>query len=309
MNTLLPSQPALSALRSHAPLSLRGRATTVGEVFEQLHAALQTFYTGAGGPLEAVVGDGNALPDGSLVAGIVIHTTGPAVNDFGACPILKALEEDKMVSGLVMKNVNIHDLAVEVRQVTRLMLDKNQVMGPAGDVFDWRMNTDSEDVYIGTLLSDAQIAVGAFKKYLKAQTGLDEAALGWYFGGVHIPDSIIDWAAGEQPWTGGGEFLCNGDSMSHINKGAVGLFLNYLADGQFENVQVSKIHNNGTVDASTERCVKAGYRGGDVRGVAVVNSPDVKLASLSGITVVEDSLTTAQHLTGGDIHTIDIFST
>ena len=83
-----------------------------------------------------MAGPGGALPDGSLVSGIIIHTTGPAVKDFGACPIAKAIEASKMVSGLTLRRVRVHDLALNVLQVTRLVLDGNQVMKPAADVFD-----------------------------------------------------------------------------------------------------------------------------------------------------------------------------
>jgi len=222
-----------------------------------LHDALRVYHATDDGPLRDIVGHGTALPDGSAVYGVVIHTTGPAVADFGACPILKARAEKKMVSGVSMANVNIHDLQVDVLQVTRLMVDGTQVMGPAGDVFDWRMNTDAEDKYVGNLLSDAQLAVGAYKKYLHEQVGVDLAALKWYFGAVHIPDSILSWAASGHPWSGTREFKCNGDSMSHINKGAVGLFLGYLQyeSCKFKNVSISGLSNLGKVDSSDKRCV------------------------------------------------------
>lgn len=285
MNTLLPTQPHLSDLRDIAKVSLGGREEeTVGEVFKRLHDALQVFFASRSGPLQPIVGDGMALPDGSAVYGIVIHTTGPAVKDFGACPLFKAQAASKMVSGLSLKHVSVHDLALDVDQVTRLIFEGNQVMGPAGDVFDWRISTDSDDRYIGNILSDAQLTVGAFKKFLQAHEGLDQddlAALGWYFGAVHIPDSILTWAGSGEAWSGPRDFSCDGDAMSHANKGAVGLFLSYLLDGTFENVTVSNLSNLGKVDTSSERCVKVGYRGGDTRGVAIVNSPMVTPEGIS----------------------------
>jgi len=285
MNTLLPTQPHISDLRAVAKVSLGGREEeTVEKIFKKLHDALQEFFVGKGGPLKPLFGDGEALPDGSAVYGIVIHTTGPAVQDFGACPLFKAQATNKMVSGLSLKNVNVHDLALDVDQVTRLIVGGKQVMGPAGDVLDWRMSTDPTDRYTGNILSDAQLTVGAFHKFLQAHENLDEddlAALGWYFGAVHVPDSILAWAGSGEAWSGWPDFSCDGDAMSHANKGAVGLFLSYLSDGTFENVTVANVYNAGKVDTSSERCVKAGYRGGDTRGVAIVNSPGVTADGIS----------------------------
>lgn len=302
MNTLLPTQPHLAVFRDLAKVTLRGKEETVADVFRKLHDALQTFHSSNSGPLAAVVGSGTALPDGSAVYGVVVHKTGPAVNDFGACPFLKAESEGGMVSGLTMKNVEIHDLAVDVFQATRLILDGKQVMGPGGDIFDWRMNTDAEDRYVGNLLSDAQLAVGALKKSLLA-ADVDPGALAWYFGGLHMPDSILAWAAGNDAWAGTRDFKCNGDSMSHHNKGAVGLFLNHLTDGTFENVKVSSLSNSGKVGASTERCTEDNYKGRDTRGVAVVNSPALET---TGITVDTGSLAAGP---GGAVHDFDVIHT
>jgi len=311
MNTLLPTRPRILELKDEAMITLRGQRQTVGDVFRKLHHALQDFYAGEPSDLDQVAGKGGSLPDGSLVSGIVVHTTGPAVADFGACPMAKVIENNKMVSGLALKRVQVHDLALDGLQVTRLMLDGNQVMGPAGDVFDWRMNTDKNDRYIGNLLSDAQIAVGVFKKFLQGRkqvANLDDAALKWYFGGVHMPDKVIQWAEGRQRWSGGGEFRCDGDSMSHINKGATGLFISYLQDGvDIEKVQISNIVNEGGVDALHSRCVKDNYQGGDVRGVALVNSPAFR--SMPVETLFDITRSGLRAVRGGTVIPIDRINT
>lgn len=305
MNTLLPTQPHLSALRNDATVKIRGEEHSIGEVFERLHTHLFTFLTSGTGPMRAVAGDGQALPDGSAVYGIVIHTTGPAAGDFGACPLWKALKQQRMVTGVSMKNINVHDLAVDVDQITRLIVDGTQVMGPAGDVFDWRRNTDSGDRYVGNPLSDAQLAVGAFNRFLKGRSDVDKGALKWYFGAVNIPESVLEWAGRKDvAWAGDGKFKCNGDAMTHENKGAVGLSLSYLADATFENVQVSRLSNVGVVDASSARCVKKNYLGADTRGVALVNSPGVQT---TGITVDAGSLS-AQGPTG-TVKATDVMTT
>jgi len=304
MNTLLPTSPHISVLREQAKVTIRGEEKTVKDVFKELHDALQTFFASTTGPLLPLVGDGTALPDGSAVYGIVIHTTGPAAGDFGSCPFLQATAQDRMVHGVSLKNVQVKDLGVHVDQITRLKLEGNQVMGPAGDVFNWRVLTDSEDRYVGDLIGDAQLSVGAFKKFLVNTPGVDQGALAWYFGGVHMPDDILTWASvKDAKWTGGRDFLCNGDAMSHANKGAVGLFLSNLNDGKFEGVTVSNIANTGGVDASGARCTQDGYKGADSRGLALVNSPAVET---TGISVNAATITAAS---GGAVHDIQKWST
>merc|ERR1719482_1740903 len=100
--------------------------------------------------------DVTGLPDGSAVYGIVIHKTGPAAGDFGACDLKTAQAGDLMVTGTSIKNVQITDLKVTVRQITRILLGGKQVMGPAGDVFDYDKVIDDQEQYLGTILSDAQ---------------------------------------------------------------------------------------------------------------------------------------------------------
>merc|ERR1719247_931486 len=105
-----------------------------------------------------------------------------------------------MITSTVIKNVEITDLEVDVRQITRIIEGK-QVMGPAGDVFDVERTFSDDDHYVGTALSDAQIAIGAFKKYLSENTEVTDAELLYFFGATNIPDDIFTWAAaGNTAW-------------------------------------------------------------------------------------------------------------
>merc|ERR1719197_2270937 len=88
------------------------------------------------------------LPDGSAVYGINLHKTGPAAGDFGSCELPTAQAGGLMIKDTVIKNVEITDLSVDVRQITRI-IEGNQVMGPAGDVFDVDQTFSDENHYSG----------------------------------------------------------------------------------------------------------------------------------------------------------------
>jgi len=304
MNTLMPARPELAVERNNAKVTIRDKEYTVNEVFTTLHKELNTYYNSNGGKLKPVFGDGNQLPDGSAVYGLLLHTTGPAVADFGACPQTKAEEAGAMVSDVTIENVNIDDLQVDVFQQTRLILDGQQVMGPAGDVFDWGNIVDGTGAYVGTLLSDAQLAVGAFKKHL-AGLNIDANELFYFFGATHMPDEVLHWASVKGRKWAGGAFKCDGDAMSHANKGAVGLFLSHVSSiGDVKDIKVSGVVNTGQVDADAKTCVQDGYKGADARGVALINSPGINVEQMRGDDVTVDSLTAGKGGKAIDFDTI-----
>merc|ERR1712205_98229 len=145
-------------------VTIKGEEKSVHDVFMKLHGALHTFYETHGGefltvfrPTDKIAMKG--FPDGSAQYGIVIHKTGPAAGDFGSCTLDDAQKGDAMIKDVNINNVTISDMAIDVFQETRLLalMDDGklkQVMGPAGDVFDWQKVTNTEGHYAPNLLSD-----------------------------------------------------------------------------------------------------------------------------------------------------------
>jgi len=304
MNTLLPMNPDLNAHRYNAKVTLRGEERTVNEVLMKLHNDLRLFYKNVGDAktIDYMYGQNagkNAknlgLPDGSAVYGIIIHKTGPAAGDFASCRLEDAEKGGLQVENIHISDVQINDLALDVHQMTRLLVQGNQVMGPAGDVFDFETVTDDQDRYVGNPLSDAELAIGAFKAYAVEQgTATDQVT--YFFGGTHVPQSVLNWAADNskswefQPKTSSYDyddsFSCFGDAMSHANKGAIGLFLNHIDSGTFSKITVSGIRNEGKIDADPSKCVQTPYAGLDARGVLTVNSPKLSQDALKAAVTV-----------------------
>ena len=106
-------------------------------------------------------------------------------------------------------------------------------MGPAGDVFDYVKASNQDGTYMSNCLTDAQL--------LAAKYELNHR--------VHIPKPIQDWAAG-----GNGDIkkviadngyyvLSNRDSMNHVMKGNIGLFVQQAYRMVATNITIKNICN------------------------------------------------------------------
>jgi hypothetical protein len=285
MQSLLPGHPFLYNASKSLPVVLRGEQLFVDTVLSRFHSALQQYLIDGTGELSRVFGAGTDLPDGSAVYGIVLHKRGVAIHDFGACGAFDTFNSSEHSSDVVLQRVNIHDLHLLPKQWTRTVLDDQQVMGPAGDVFQLTKSlADDGKSYRGDLLMDAQLAVGALKHHAILQNvSADETA--YYLGAVHIPQTLLEWATGseaegsatdfvEQLKTNG-NFECFGDAMSHVNKGVVGLRMAHVYNAKLQNLTIANLVNEGKIDADASFCIDADYGGLDVFGAVFENSQDV----------------------------------
>eukprot|EP00415_Alexandrium_ostenfeldii_P000085 UN0085 len=73
---------------------------------------------------------------------------------------------------------------------------------------------------------------------------------------------------------GSERFVCNGDSMSHSNKGVVAMRLGFQEMVSITNVTISDLSNMG-VPNGAPYCVIEGYKGTDVRGISFAHMADM----------------------------------
>jgi len=287
MNTLLLAKPDYYQKRKETSLTLRGRVTTVDEIFAEVRQAVENYQPSEGEPLARFLGP-KVPPDGGSIYGIVLHHRGPAVMDFGACPRQKLDDEELFEDNITFKDVTIHDLSLKAEQWTRLIMplkpgdpDWGQVMGPAGDVFRFMKTKNNADQYTGNILSDAQVAVGVFKSALSVAGETDEA-LAWYFGAAWMPEPVIAWAAGNKSWVKEqSTYGCSGDAMSHVNKGTMGIRLEAQRNVNLINVKVNSLSNTGADDADSNFCTQETYQGKDVYGAVFTNCLNVDHTGLT----------------------------
>jgi hypothetical protein len=110
-----------------------------------------------------------------------------------------------------------------------------------------------------------------------------------YFGAAYIPDEILDWAAGTTSLTPYNDFVkaCQGDAMSHHNKGVVGVYLAYQEAPRLSRVKVNNMENHGGPPENTAICNPNTpdhiYKGNDVRAMAMVNTLTLSEEEISGL--------------------------
>lgn len=292
----------LADLFLRTTFKLRGDSSANAKtLFEKLDTDVETFLTSGSGDLASLLSKpaeggnsqnggeaafpagGAALPDGSAIYGIVIHKAGPSVSDFGAHP--DDAEPATLVTNLDIKKVVIKDLKVRVESWFSFNHPKNptgdetakQVQGPAGAVFRAHHIKDDSGNYVGNSIADAQIAVQ--RVLLQADVETNEtmrARAAQYYDAAYIPDDVLTWTNRSQTTLDYSKFSinCNGDAMSHANKGIVGLRLEFVQDPKVEHVWIGTLENFGAAlaDPPGATCADVDgttYKGNDVRGLSV----------------------------------------
>jgi len=141
------------------------------------------------------------------------------------------------------------------------------------------------------------------------------AQLGFMLGRSNIPKEIIDWAKEEGAIKkerhsatdyrlGKGfrmQVLCNGDTMHHVNKGCIGLFIQSVDGLMLDNVIISGVKNTGykgeeragaylgSIDGGHRSQGNiVGYSGADARGIYVGACSNVELKDAKVFSVTAD---------------------
>jgi len=257
------------------------------------------------------------LPDGSALYGILLHKSGVAIHEFGACALsdMAQLDSDPL-EGFEIKDVVIKDLYLKSDEVVKMIVANKTVLGPAGDVVQVMRVMDSHQNYKGTALSDAQRRM--MENRMKAQAdGMSEDDQFLRYGSTYIPPKLLDWMHGRERFSkaiAGATWECGGDSMSHVNKGVVALRVEFVNDVKLENISVSGLHNYGLRSPAKHMCINkkkkkkkkqsgARYGGGDVWVLAASDSDDrlaINAFGKKNITFDESSLFSAS----GKVHMV-----
>ena len=205
------------------------------------------------------------IPDGNIY-GFLIHPPGVAVND------LVTEQEIDWSRNVYLNRTRLENIKCDVHEIIALSGKdgKGAQNDVAGAVLQIDKITDEEGKYKGTVLSDLQIAL--------AEIGLQ---LGVSLGKSNITADVIIWANNgtniQTLLDMGYKYKCNGDSMFHVNKGAIG----YRFDG-VDNLTVVKCSvknlvnegrlGNAVLDGkyvrSHDNQTREGYCGSDTTGIS-----------------------------------------
>ncbi len=195
--------------------------------------------------------------------GMVFNTKGIAIKGF------KDMRKDNKCgnSNIILRNVTIKNIESKGTEIKVLSDESTSdsggygsggFVGPAGDVFDYTKASDENGFYKSNCLSDAQL--------LAAKYSLNKR--------VNIPEPMREWAANgttniEDIITDNDYYvLCNRDSMNHVMKGNIGLFVQQAYRFVGDNI---KIHNVCNTSISKNNDPASSY------GILFSGSEDVLL--------------------------------
>jgi len=282
-----PFLKQIIAAQPTAALEFAGGTKTGEQILNSLVAEMNTV-------LDAVKAD-QPVPDGIFKNssglydgggyGIVINSRGVVVNGFKTSRVGAVGNED-----IIIHNVQIENMETGQGEIIGISNanDPNHEpsayggkvqVGPVGSVFQVLV-ASTAGAYTGNVVSDAKLFVAKFSPWS---------------GTVNITDPIIDWALSgaddlEQVLLDNNYyFVSGGDSMAHVMKGIIGLFVSAGKDIKCFDMQIRNIKNASLPGAdSTEKTaskaaivpLKTEYNGGASRGIAIVGSEQVYMKNM-----------------------------
>lgn len=252
-------------VRSGAPTTFRGRSPR--EIRDALRDAVLAVHEDlvvdrhlVGGrpridaaehPAEAALFDNpRGLVDGNSYS-FLVNELGVAVNGFPRGPT----EPSRNV---VLQDVHVDGQHGFVNEIVTLARDGTAVTDPVGAVLQL-LNRDAEgrpvtldeaERYRGNAVADAQLLVA------KAAANGDFAGSHLDLTRLSITQEVVAWAESDAPLStladGPGDWLCNGDSMFHVNKGVIGFKMDAARNVVLANTTVRDLVNHGR--EGSERC-------------------------------------------------------
>ena len=282
-----PFLKQIIAAQPTAALEFAGGTKTGEQILNNLVVEMNTVLDAvkANQPVpDGIFKNSSGLYDGGGY-GIVINSRGVVVNGFKTSRVGAVGNED-----IIIHNVQIENMETGQGEIIGISNanDPNHdpsayggkvQVGPVGSVFQVLV-ASTAGAYVGNVVSDAKLFVAKFSPGS---------------GTVNITDPIIDWALSgaddlEQVLLDNNYyFVSGGDSMAHVMKGIIGLFVSAGKDVKCFDMQIRNIKNASLPGAdSTEKTaskaavvpLKTEYNGGASRGIAIVGSEQVFMKNM-----------------------------
>lgn len=284
---------AILARDPDASLAFASGAVSGAAIRDELRAALAAVEAdvAAGRPVaDPVFANADGLSDCN-VYGVVLSSRGVAINGFMLEP-----KPDLGNRNVSLVDVTVFGLSSRVREVVGVNNPGAAVAdgagyggglyctGPAGDVIRFTELTDDQGRYRPTALSQAQLFVAhhAATDAERGTAAVHPDLVRWALEGAASLDSVV-----QEPFY----YVHGGDSMAHVQKGQVGLFLQNAALAHVVRACVSGVEQLGAPGGGAEQGLGrtdplnrqhtlGGYAGATARGVAVVSCRDLVLCDL-----------------------------
>jgi hypothetical protein len=308
---------------SATTLDLGGQSLTASAIRDALRASINHVHAdvlGKGG-IDRVSHPGEyalfhnpfGVIDGNSYS-FLVNSLGVAVNGFPTQPAENAAED------IFFSNVDVNAQHAFINETVALSEAGNAVIDPVGAVFQL-LNThpdipgktitiDADGRYVGNVVANAQLLVAkAAHKGEFSGSNLDVSRL-------NMTPALVDWAeSGRDLWSfapkGSDNYLCNGDSMFHVNKGVIGFKMDAAKRVIMRNTSVNDIVNLGA--AGSDICAYVdgkshplatlpGYGGARTRAYSFSGSRDVFIvnAAAANVNALEGSATGVDLMTDSE---------
>jgi len=308
---------ALAAAGDEHPAKARALAGARDRLVTQMDAFFRGALSGGDFPAgldpasERAWRNVDGLEDGNNY-GVVIHSRGPAVNDFAdrvvgelTAPPLEGRKRDAASSEVAVVDSEVSGIVAKVREVVALTDPEGKpFLDPSGAVFQVELCADrSTGEYSPGPLCDAQVALADLCLALE---------LGPRCGRLSIPRALVDWARpgggalGPLVEAHGWRYARNGDSMFHVNKGPVGLRIDGTSDFLVRGLTLRGVSNEGPPGQALPlpgeggekvaytgpsdgghplQAAGTGYQGADARGISIASTAAGRLedVAVSGV--------------------------
>lgn len=272
--------------------------------------------------VELAVSSNTEIPDSSIFKnkqglydgggyGIVLNSLGVVVNGFkknrdGAIGNTNIVVHDVTVENTSVGSGEI--LGISTGSIVQGAYGGNAMVGPIGGIFQVENVIDQNGHYVGNSLSNAKIYVAKFGKKEDGTLGTS-----------NITSEIVDWAVNQntdinQVIMDCGKHLVSGlDSMGHIMKGFINIFLSAAKYIKVFNIKIAN-SSNLSIEGVENRCnvpnlcdIKPKeyiYQGSSVKGITITGSEDIEiknvdvsdLKSLKGVACAVDLLETNKNI-------------
>lgn len=279
-------------------ITIQGQSKTAQNLLDELNTEMDSVYDDVVNKKINVTStlykNPESVIDGNIY-GIILNVSGVAVNGF-----ITETNPDKRNNHFLLQNIHISKLNSNAKEVvglfnynddeTQTYTKLNVQLGPVGDVFRILEVMDENGFYNGNVLSNAQCYLSKYK----TESGSTRANIEPYVYNEWISSPI----SFNPPRV---KYVLGGDSMAHVMKGTIGLFLSGSQNTHLYNITLDDIRNTGPLsneNKSDEDTLP--YVGNFTRGVAVVASNNVKALGLNVLNVYSKT---------GTSHGIDFINT
>ncbi len=178
----------------------------------------------------------------------LVNSVGVAVNGFPFSP-----DTNLAATDVRFTNVHVSDQTAAINEVPAINVGGVAAIDPVGAVFQ----TQNRHPATGALVTISDDSRYLGNPVANAQAFVAKAAANGEFDGSHLSigrtnlNDILQWVQGGQTI---GEadigYLCNGDSMFHVNKGAIGFRMDGARNVQLTNTSVEGLINLGAAGST-----------------------------------------------------------